>query len=137
MSPGFWRIRAGRGVAAAPVEWARALVDPAIAGDHLDHPLESEAGETQGQADGVVDEIVVERQELALEQRVVQEAHGHRQDQDVERHVPPRSPGRREGPAGEERRAAAEQHAHQEKDPERLLVRYQFRGFHIDVALAS
>src|SRR5262245_65363003 len=89
MSPGFWRLRRRRIIAAAPAEQARALVDPFVTGDHLGHPREAEPEQSEREADRVVHEIVVQRQELAVEQGEVQEAHGEAQGKHVEREMPP------------------------------------------------
>src|SRR5262249_1740619 len=58
-SPGFWRVRRRRIVAAAPAQRARALVDPFVAGDHLGHPREAESEQAEREADGVVHQIIV------------------------------------------------------------------------------
>src|SRR6266566_2509627 len=126
MSPGFWRIRGRRIVAAAPAKKTRALIDPSVTGDHLGHPREPKAEQAEYEADCVIDEIIMQRQELAVEQGVMQETHGKAQDQHVEREMPPRPPGRGDRAAGKPSRAAAHQHAHQEKHAERMLVGKEF-----------
>src|SRR5258705_850083 len=126
MSPGFWRIGGGRIVAPAPAQEARALVDPIIAADHLGDPRKPKAEQAQSQADRVVDEIIVQGQELAVEQGEVEEAHAEAQDHHVERDVPPRPPGRRDRAACEPGSAAAEQYAYQQKYAERLLIGHEF-----------
>src|SRR5262249_24580241 len=122
MSLGFWRIRGRRIVAAAPAKWPRALMDPFVAGDHLGGAREVKAERPKREADRVIDEIIMQRQELAVEQGEVEEAHGKAQRQHVERKMPPRPPGPRDRPPREPRRAAAHAHAHQEKNAERMLV---------------
>src|SRR5262249_58695818 len=75
MSLGFWRIRGRRIVAAAPVKQARALMDPFVAGDHLGGAREVKAQQAEREADRVIDEIIMQRQELAVEQGLVEETH--------------------------------------------------------------
>src|SRR5260370_32297385 len=115
-SPGFWHSLRGRIAAAAPVEKAGTLVDPAVASHYLGHPLQPKADEAGYEADHVIDQIILQRQELAVEQREVEEADGKAQNDHVEQQVPPWPPGRRERAAGEPGGAAAHEHAHQEED---------------------
>src|SRR5262249_30400395 len=133
MSLGFWRIRGRRIVAAAPAKWPRPLMDPFVAGDHLGGAREVKAERAEREADRVIDEIIMQRQELAVEQGEVEEAHGKTQRQHVERKMPPRPPGPRDRPPRKPRRAAAHANAHQEKDAERMLVGQQFgnRDMHL------
>src|SRR6185295_6546297 len=55
----------------------------------------AEAEIAEDQADDRVDRIEVRRDERALEQRKMDEAYRDTEEQHVERHVPPRPPGRR------------------------------------------
>src|SRR5262249_7876797 len=70
MSLGFWRIRGRRTVAAPPAKWPRAFVDPFVAGDHLGGAREVKAERAEREADCVIDEIIMQRQELAVEQGI-------------------------------------------------------------------
>src|SRR5262245_36439013 len=128
MSLGFWRIRGWRIVAAAPAKQARALVDPVVAGDHPAGAREVKAEQAEREADRVIDEIIVQRQELALEQREVEETHGKAQRNHVEREMPPRPPRCRNRAAGKPGGTAAHADAQQEKDAERVLLGEQFRN---------
>src|SRR5438552_106689 len=101
MSLGFWRIRRWRIVAASPAKKARALVDPIVVSDHVVDAREVKADQAEAQTDRVIDEIVMQRQELAFEQGGVKEAHGKAQKKHVEREMPPRSPGGGDRPPGE------------------------------------
>src|SRR5712691_2795943 len=92
MSPGFWPQGGWRGVAAAPPQDARALVDPTVARDHLSDPHQPEAEQADPEADRVVDQIIVQRQELAIEQGKMEEAHRNAQDQHVDSQMPGRTP---------------------------------------------
>src|SRR5712691_5780045 len=65
MSPGFGRVPSA---AAAPAEQARTRIDPIVARDHLAHAHEPVPKQPEPQADREVDEIIVQRQQLALEQ---------------------------------------------------------------------
>ena len=49
MSSEFWPLRGCRFVAATPAKRARPLVDPSIAGDHLGHPHQAEAEQSERQ----------------------------------------------------------------------------------------
>src|SRR5215468_5294898 len=69
MSPGFWLIRGGRMVAATPAEGARALVEPFVAGDHLLDPHQVKADQRKAQANRVIDQVVMQREEGTVEQR--------------------------------------------------------------------
>jgi hypothetical protein len=60
MSSGFWRIRGWRIVAAAPAKWARTLVDPFVAGDHLGGAREVKAEQAEREAHREIDEIIVQ-----------------------------------------------------------------------------
>src|SRR5262249_47406938 len=122
MSLGFWRIRGRRIVAAPPAKWPRAFVDPFVAGDHLGGAREVKAERAEREADCVIDEIIMQRQELAVEQGIVDETHRSAQRQHVEREMPPRPPGRGDRTAGEPSGGAAHGDAHQEKHAERVLV---------------
>src|SRR5436305_4131075 len=127
MSLGFWRIRRWRIVAASPAKKARALVDPIVVSDHVVDAREVKADQAEAQTDRVIDEIVMQRQELAFEQGGVKEAHGKAQKKHVEREMPPRSPGGGDRPPGEPGGAAAHDDAYQEKDAERVPVGEKFR----------
>src|SRR5215510_1957246 len=127
MSPGFWPMRSWRIVAAPPTKEAGALVDPLIPSDHLGDAREVKTEQAEGEADRVIDQIIVQRQELALEQGEVEETHGKAQRKHVKGEMPPRPPGRGDRPAGEPGGAAAHDDAYQEKDAERVLVGEKFR----------
>src|SRR5712691_8734451 len=113
-------------VAAAPTQDAGALVDPAVAGDHLGDPGEPETEEAKSQADREVDQIIVQRQELAVENGEMDEAHAEAQGQHIHCNMPPWPPGRRYRAAGKPSRAAAHQDAHEQEYPERVLVGEEF-----------
>src|SRR5262245_47332887 len=85
---------------AAPAKRSLRVVDPAMAGDHLSGPPHPVGEQAERQADGEVDEIIVKRQELAVEQGKVDEAYGEAQRQHVEREMPPRPPRARNRDAG-------------------------------------
>src|SRR5215510_3512308 len=127
MSPGFWPIRGRPIVAAPPTKQAGALVNPLIAGDHLGDAREVKTEQAEGEADRVIDQIIVQRQELALEQSEVEETHGKAQRKHIKREMPPWTPGRSDRPASEPGGAPAHDDAYQEKDAERVLVGEKFR----------
>src|SRR5262245_60657447 len=112
--------------APAPAQQARTLVDPAITRDHLSDPSHPVAEQTEPQADRVVDEIIVKRQELAVEQGEVDEAHCQGQEQHVERELPPWPPCARNGDAGKPRSPSAHGDADQEEHTERVLFGKKF-----------
>src|SRR5258706_12933661 len=126
MSLGFWRIRGRRIVAAAPTKEAGALVDPFIPGDHLGDVREVKTEQAEGEADRVIDEIIVQRQELAFEQGAVEETHGKAQWKHVEREMPPRPPSRGDRPTREPGGGAAHGDTHEEEDAQRVLVGAEF-----------
>jgi len=113
-------------VAPAPAQEARAFIDPAITCDHLPDSSHPVAEQTEPQADRVVDEIIVERQELAVEQGEVDEAHCQGQEQHVEREVPPWPPRARNGDAGKPGSPSAHGDADQEEHTERVLFGNEF-----------
>src|SRR6516165_8462726 len=76
-------------------------MDPFVAGDHLGGAREVKAERAERQADRVIDEIIMQRQELAVEQGVVEETHRSAQRQHVEREMPPGPPGRGDCTPGE------------------------------------
>src|SRR6476661_6445365 len=116
MSSRFWALHGCRIVAATPLKRAGTLVDPSVTGDHLGHSHRVEAEQSERQTDRVVDEIVVQRQELGVEQGIMQEAHREAQDRHVEHEMPPVPPGRSNRTPGEPGRTPAHQDSEQEKD---------------------
>src|SRR5258708_19485031 len=92
MSSRFWPLRGCRIVAATPAKRARTLVDPSVSGDHLGYPHQVEAEQSESQADRVVDEIVVQRQELGVEQGIMHETHGKAPHSHLNPEIPPIPP---------------------------------------------
>jgi hypothetical protein len=66
-----------------------------------------------------VDRIIIGREQAAFEQREVQEAHRHAEDQRIADQLPPRPPGDRDRAAGQPGRAAAEKERDQQEHAER------------------
>src|SRR5512143_1925445 len=104
------------GAPVAPGERARPLIEPAILRDHLRRAHDAETETAGSDQDHVGDEIVVRRQEFAVEQRIVEEAHGCGKQRHIEEHPPERLPAARETASREEGGPAAEDHRQHEED---------------------
>src|SRR5680860_1575050 len=96
----------------APSERARPHIEPAILRDHLRgaHPAKTKG--TSRHKDRIGHEIIVGRQEIAVEQRLVEEAHRAGEQRHVDKDPPERLPGLGQAAAGEKRGAAAVSYTH-------------------------
>ena len=72
------RHRVARG-GASRTEPPRSLSQP-YAVDHLAHPRQPEASSAEDQADREIDQVIMQRQQTAVEQGEMDEAHRERQD---------------------------------------------------------
>src|SRR6202020_573423 len=107
---------------AAPAEWAVRLIDPTILADHLRGTRGLKSDQAEGQANGAVDEIIMQRQQRAAEQGEMDEADRGTEDQHIGDDLPPWPPGLRDGASGKHRRAAAEDDGHEQEDTERAFL---------------
>src|SRR5688572_1807400 len=114
----------------APGEGAGALVEPAVLARHLARARVAVAEEPDCQNHDRVDDIVVQRQERALEEGVVEEAHDGREHQHRRDALPDRPPGDGDGAPGHPGRPAAHGDRHQAEEPEGgFLVEDALHGF--------
>src|SRR5918993_3230682 len=73
--PGSETEKTSRSLAFAPTERPRPLIEPAILRRHLPRPGEAVAHRTDRDHDKRINDIIMQGDQRALEQRVVDEAH--------------------------------------------------------------
>src|SRR3954451_6600401 len=93
------------------------------------HPHEPKSEQGKNQTRRIIHHVQMQRQERTFEQRVMQETNRQTESGHVKRDMPPWAPRGGYGSSCEESSASAEKYAHEQKCPERLLIRQEFRGY--------
>src|SRR3990170_3104003 len=105
----------------APGKHACPLVEPAVLRDHLcrAHGAETEARRRKEHSIG--DEIIIEREERAVEQGVVKEADGGGEQRHIEKYARERLPRPRQPSTGKKSRAAPDDHGEREEHAQAVV----------------
>src|ERR1043166_9313324 len=138
-SLGFDGARRACGRATRPREETGADVAETVLGRHLGRARHPKAKESEQHADRAVDQIIVQRDQRAVEQGEMEEPDRRTQDQHVCDDVPPRPPGPGNRASGHPRGAAAHADGDEEEAPERafFIEKFRDREIHREVLNAA
>src|ERR1044072_4335844 len=121
-SPGIGAFSRDCGGSPRPAQPSGRRIDPAVLRRHLGDGGHAEAEDPEHEANDGIDGVELKRQQGAVEQRKMDEAHRRPENQHVTCNVQPGAPGGRDGAAGEPCGAAAHEDGHEQEQPDVLFL---------------